>query len=70
MNLEGPMIVASVTGTVGGAAAPGMQTLELDVAYEVRDKSLAAMLPRSGRPSSDGRMHLAISGTISSPVIQ
>ena len=71
VNLEGPMISASVTGTVSDIASPGKQTLDLDVAYEVRDKGLAAMLPaRPGSRSSDGRSHLAISGTLSHPVMR
>lgn len=70
VNLDGPMIVASLAGTIGDAASPETQALELDVSYEVRDESLARMLPASGRPSSDGRLHLAISGTVSNPIIR
>lgn len=70
VELEGPLVGASIEGRVGKAPDPARQPLSIDVAYQVHDASLAGMLGARGRPGPDGRTHLTVSGTLSKPVVR
>ena len=70
VELEGPLIGASIEGKVGRAPVASRQPLSIDVAYEVHDASLAGMLGARGRPGADGRTHLTVGGTLAQPVVR
>ena len=70
VELEGPMVDATIEGSVGHGATAAQQLLSIDAAYELRDPALARKIGSIGQAGSDGRAHLAISGTLSRPVIR
>jgi type II secretion system protein N len=63
MKLEGPIVAATIEGTIGDSPVRGRQPLDLRLAYEVRDKSLVSVF---GRSRGQGN----ISGTLQKPVFQ
>ena len=65
--LEGPIVAATIVGSVGHAPRPGAQPLAMSVEYELRDPSIASMLGR-GRGKGPGRME--VSGTLSQPRVR
>ena len=70
VELEGPLIEATIQGQVGHAKDLGGRPLAIEVAYRVRDRNLARIFGSVGPPGDDGRAHLSISGTLSKPAIR
>lgn len=70
VQLEGPLLAGTIEGEVGHGPAPGREPLALDVAFEVRDPGLAGMFTSLGRPGSDGRRRLSVTGTLSRPMVR
>jgi type II secretion system protein N len=68
--LEGPLADATIEGTIGHGPAPAHQPLSIKAAYKLRDPALARKIGSIGKQGSDGRAHLAITGTLSRPVIR
>ncbi len=70
VELTGPLLEGTIQGDVGHAATSGAQPISIDVAFEVRDKSLQGMLDGVSRRGEDGRRHLQVRGTVAKPVIR
>ena len=60
VKLEGPVLTATVEGQIGDSPVRGHQPLDLQLSYEIRDKSLVAVFGGS-------RGRGAISGTLQKP---
>lgn len=63
VKLEGPIVAATLEGTIGDSPVRGRQPLDLQLAYEVRDKTVVSLF---GRARGRGN----ISGTLEKPVFQ
>jgi type II secretion system protein N len=63
VKLEGPIVAATLEGTIGDSPVRGHQPLDLQLAYEIRDKTVVTVF---GRARGRGK----ISGTLQKPVLQ
>ena len=63
VKLESPVLNATIEGEIGESPLRGQQPLDLQLSYEVRDKSFVEVFGRS-------RGRRAISGTLQKPVFQ
>ena len=70
-ELTGPMISATVAGSIAGSRRPQDAALDLELDLVVVDPGLRGMVQSYGIPlDPDGAAHLRISGTASSPILR
>lgn len=70
LEVEGPMLSASLAGSVGKAAAMGRNPLDLDLKIKVVDPTLRQMIGRRVRFESDGTAQMRVTGTLAAPVVR
>ena len=70
VSLEGPLLEGTLEGGVGHAQTLASQSLAIDLAFRVRDDSLAGMLGGLSSPGADGLHRLQVTGTIAEPTIR
>ena len=70
VELTGPLLDATIQGDVAYAESAGAQRISIDLAFQLRDESLAGLFGGMGRRDEDGRTHLQVTGTIANPVVR
>ncbi len=71
VDLQGPMLTAQVTGSVGLAPTVTNAPLDLQVTMKVVDPSLRPMLGGTGlRFAQDGTARIRLSGTVGRPLVR
>jgi len=70
-QLDGPLVAATGSGSVGRAASVDEAPLALELQLQAREPALRQLLASQGLPlGADGNAHLAIGGTLASPLLR